>query len=349
MAQDSLSSKDVQDKLQVSPSPHIRARKTVKWTMNQVLISMIPPTIAAIFFFGWWVIVQMFAAVATALVSEYLFQKLTYQKVTIDDRSAAVTGSLVGLSFPVTSPLWVVIVSSAFAIIVVKQWNGGLGRNYLNPAVTARVTAKALFTPFFANWVLPGGLLSGPYGGADAISSATPLEYIGQGARTVADAVPSLWELFLGVNLGGNIGETSKLAILIGFLYLIFRRVINPKVPLLFVGSAMLVAVFWSSFDIHFAMVHALSGTLIFAATYMATDYSSGSLTPEGKTVFAIAGGALTMVLRLAFNFPGGVGISIIIMNICAPFIDSKLMPRIYGHRTRPDVKFDRQKYSKPK
>jgi len=349
MAEASYSPKDVQDKLSTGPSPHIRTPRSVEWVMTQVLIALLPPAIAATFFFGWWVIVQLLVANLTAVLSEYAWQKLTNQKVTIGDRSSLVTGTLVGLSFPVVTPLWLIIFAAAFAIIVVKQWNGGLGRNYLNPAVTARVVSKAFFTPFFANWILPNGFLSGAYGGTDAVTVATPLEYIGDGATAVAEQVPGLWDLFLGVNLGGNIGETSKMAVLIGLLYLVFRRVINPKIPILFMGTATLVAGFWSGFDLQFMMVHLLSGTLFFGATYMATDYSSGALTPQGKTIFSILGGFLTMFFRLAFNFPGGFGFSIIIMNILAPFIDSKLMPRIYGHSKRPKEWLDRQAIKKPK
>lgn len=344
----SIDMKKVQNKLQVGPSPHIRTRRTTKSIMIEMLIALVPPMIAAVYFFGWWVFIQLAVASGVAVLSEYVFQKMTHRKVTISDCSALVTGTLLGLSFPVTVPLWVVTVTSIFAIVVVKQWNaglgnGGIGRNYLNPAVTARVCAKIFFTPFFTDWILPTGFLGGPYGGVDAVSSSTPLEFIGHGAQSVSNQVPALRELFLGANLGGNIGETSKLAILVGMLYLIFRRIISPKIPLLFIGSTVLVMCFWGSFDLEFMLTHALTGTLFFGATYMATDYSSGALTPGGKTVFAIGGGVLTALLRIVFDYPGGLGIAIIIMNICAPFIDQKLMPRIYGHKKRPEVKFDRQ------
>lgn len=343
MTETSLDLKDIEKHLKTGASPHIRNSRTSKQVMTEVLIALIPPLIAALIFFGWWVLVQMAVAIGVAVLTEFLYQKATYKRVTISDRSAVVTGALIGLSFPVVTPLWLIVFASVFAILIVKQWNGGLGKNYLNPAVTARVVSKLLFTPFFANWILPNGLFAGPYGGADAVSTATPLEYISDGATRVAQEVPELWELFLGLNLGGNIGETSKLAILIGMLYLIFRRVINPKIPILFIGSAMLVAALWADFNFDFIMTHALSGTLFFGATYMATDYSSGALTPTGKTIFAICGGVLTAAIRIAFNYPGGFGIAIIIMNFCAPFIDRYTQPRIYGHTSRPATSLDRQ------
>lgn len=352
MAQ-TISMKDVQDHLKNSASPHVRNKRRSRDVMTEVIIALIPPIIAAVYFFGWWVFVQLTVSVGVCALAEFAYQKFSDRKVTLYDRSVIVTGLLMGLSFPISAPLWVVVCGSLIAVLIVKHWNfgigpGGLGRNYLNPALTARVLCKVLFTPFFANWILPGGFFSGPYGGygADAVTTSTPLEYLSRGATSVSHEVPELWELFMGFNLGGNIGETSKLAILIGMLYLIFRRVINPKIPFLFILSAVVVACFWSNFDLEFMLAHALSGTLFFAATYMATDYSSGALTPDGKTIFAIAGGALTMILRLTVGWPGAVGVAIVVMNIAAPFIDQKCMPRIYGHNKRPDVTFDRQSNS---
>ncbi|SFC27941.1 electron transport complex protein RnfD [Alkalibacterium subtropicum] len=334
---------DVKGKLRVGPSPHIRTARTSSWVMSQVMIAMIPPTIAATYFFGWWVLVMVAIGIVTAVASEYIYQKLTYKPITIHDNTAAVTGMLIGLSLPVTAPIWMIMFGSIFAIIIVKQMGGGVGKNYFNPAVAGRVAIKAFFTPWLANWVLPGGFFGSGYRGVDAVSTATPLEYLGDGAQTVAAEVPGLWDLFMGFNLGGNVGETSKLAILIGMLYLIFRRIINPKIPILYILTTTVVMGLWANFNFDFMMAHALTGTLFFAATYMATDYSSGSLTPEGKTVFAIGAGLLTAFFRIAFNYPGGVGFAILIMNALAPSIDSKLMPRIYGHKKRPAVKFNRQ------
>lgn len=334
---------DVKGKLRVGPSPHVRSKRTSAWVMDQVMIALVPPTIAATFFFGWWVLVMVAIGITTAVVSEYLYQKLTYKPIKIHDHSAAVTGMLIALSLPVTAPIWMIIFGAVFAIVIVKQFNGGIGRNYFNPAVAARVVIKVLFTPWLANWVLPGGLFGSGYRGVEAIASATPLEFIGNGAQVVPEQVPGIFDLFMGFNIGGNIGETSKFAILIGMLYLIFRRVINPKIPILYIFTTFLVMTLWSSFDFNFELTHILTGTLFFGATYMATDYSSGALTPEGKTVFAIGCGLLTAFFRITLDHPGGVGYSILIMNALAPYIDSKLMPRIYGHKSRPQTKFDRQ------
>lgn len=326
---------EIKGKLMKSASPHVRTRRTTPWIMNQVLIALMPPTAAAVYFFGYKVLLLVALGIITSVLSEYLYQRLTYRKVTISDKSAMVTGVLLGLSLPVSAPWWTVVIGSVFAIVIVKQLGGGIGRNRFNPALAARVMLKAFFSPWITNWVLPG---------PDAVSSATPLEYLGSGVKVVADVVPDLRELFLGINLGGNAGETSKLFILVGMIYLIVRRIINPKIPILYILTATLVTGFYSGFNFEFMMSHALSGTLFFAATYMATDYSSGALTPEGKTIFAVGAGLLTAFFRIAFTYPGGVGFAILIMNGLAPMIDQRFMPRIYGHKERPDVKFDRQK-----
>lgn len=320
--------------LSTSASPSTRSPRTTQWIMAQVLIALAPPAIAAVYFFGLPVIWMLALAITTSVVCEYLYEKILQHPITIGDLSAVVTGALMGLGLPSTAPWWSVVVGTAFAIIVVKQIGGGIGKNYFNPAVAGRVMLKIAFTPWITNWVLPG---------PDAIATATPLEFVGDGVKTVAGEVPGLLDLFLGRGLGGNVGETSKLAILIGMFYLIFRRVIHPKIPLLFIASTMLVAILYSDFNFDFMMVHGLSGTLFFGAVYMATDYSSGALTPAGKTVFAIGCGVLTAVIRIGFDYPGGVGIAILIMNGLAPLIDNKLMPRIYGHLKRPAVKFNRQ------
>lgn len=321
-------------KMKLGASPHVRTPRTTAQIMTEVLIALIFPTAGAVYFFGPKVLLLIALGMGTSMLSEYLYQKWTYKKSTIGDRSALVTGALLGLSLPVSAPWWSVMVGSVFAIVVVKQLGGGIGKNVFNPAVAARVMLKAFFSPWITNWVLPG---------PDVVSTATPLEFIGGGATFVPDVVPGLQDLFLGFNLGGNAGETSKALILLGMLYLIFRRIIHPKIPVLYILSTTVVIGFYSSFNFEFMMTHALSGTLFFGATYMATDYSSGALTPEGKTVFAVGAGVLTALFRIIFTYPGGVGFAILIMNALAPRLDQLFMPRIYGHEGRPKVKFNRQ------
>lgn len=315
------------EKLSQSASPHLRVKHSSAWIMQQVLIALLIPTAAATYFFGLRVLLMVAVGVAASVGFEYLFQKLKKRTITIQDNSAAVTGMLIGLSLPVTAPFWTIILGSAFAILIIKQLPGGIGRNGVNPAVAARVMLKVFFTPWVTNWVTPG---------PDVISTATPLQSIGNFAQDVSAEVPGLMDLFLGVGLGGNVGETSKLAILLAMGFLIYRKIINPKIPLLFILTVAVIASIYGNFDVTYMMTHVLSGTLIFAATFMATDYSSGPLTPEGKTVFAIGCGILTIGIRILFNFPGGVGFAILIMNVSVPLIDKYLAPRIYGHKRRP-------------
>lgn len=310
-------------------SPHLFVKRNSAWIMQQVIIALLFPTVAAVYFFGWRVLLMIAVGVISCVGFEYLFQRWKKQEITIKDYSAAVTGMLLGLSLPVTAPLWSIVVGSAFAILIIKQLPGGIGRNMFNPAVGARVMLKVFFSPWITNWVTP------QTGGVDAVSTSTPLEFVGNFSQTVPAEVPDLFDLFLGVGLGGNVGETSKLAILIAMLYLIFRKIINAKIPILVVGTVAIITSIYGNFDFTYMMTHVLSGTLLFAATFMATDYSSGPLTPDGKTVFAIGIGLLTALMRIVFNFPGAIGIAILVMNALVPVIDKHLSPRIYGHKQR--------------
>lgn len=325
-------------KLQNSMNPQIRTKRTTDWIMKQVLIATLPAWGASIYFFGWMAFVNVMIALLSAVLFEATYQYLTHQPITIRDHSSMVTGVLMGLALPVTAPWWSLILGSFIAIVIVKHFIGkGLGKNRLNPAVTSRVLLKVFLTPWITNWVLPG---------VDAISSPTPLTYIGNGVTSVPTQVglPSLMDLFLGVNLGGNIGETSKLAILIGCAYLVFRGVINIKIPLLYVLSTVVMMGLFSNINLDFMMMHMLTGTLMFAAVFMATDYSSGALTPDGQTIFAIGCGVITAFFRFFFDFPGGVGFAIIIMNLLAPTLDKYFAPRIYGYKKRMKVEFNRQR-----
>ncbi|PXW93075.1 electron transport complex protein RnfD [Streptohalobacillus salinus] len=315
--------------LSTTASPHLFSRRKSDWIMQQVIIALVFPTIAATYFFGFRVLLMVLVGVVSSVFFEYAYQKYRNIPSTISDYSAVVTGMLIGLSLPVTAPLWTIVIGTAFAILIIKQLPGGIGRNALNPAVAARVMLKVFFTPWITDWVTPG---------ADAVSTATPLEYIGHFSKSVSAEVPNLMQLFFGFELGGNVGETSKFAIILGLIYLVVRGIINFKIPLLYVVTVAVVTGLYSSFDLTYMMTHVLSGTLIFAATYMATDYSSGPLTPDGKTLFAIGLGVLTALFRILFNFPGGVGFAILIMNALTPVIDRYLAPRIYGHKKRPKV-----------
>ncbi|SEO41149.1 electron transport complex protein RnfD [Amphibacillus marinus] len=322
----------MQEKLLNTPAPHLYSKRKSSWIMQQVMIALVFPTIAAIYFFGWHVLVMVALGIGSSVAFEYLYQKWKGIDITISDYSAALTGMLIGLSLPVTAPWWSIIVGSAFAILIVKQLPGGIGRNAFNPAVAARVMLKVFFTPWITNWVTPQ---------PDVVSTATPLQYIGNFSRAVPEHMghgefPGLWDLFLGIGLGGNVGETSKLAILLGLIYLVGRGIIGLKIPVIYVTAFAAIMSIYGNFSFTYMITHVLSGTLLFGAVYMATDYSSGALTPDGKKVFALGCAILTALIRIVFNFPGGVGIAILIMNGFAPLIDKHFASRIYGHKKRP-------------
>ncbi|MGX7245132.1 RnfABCDGE type electron transport complex subunit D [Enterococcus quebecensis] len=302
--------------------PHIREKWTSQWIMQQVLIALIFPTIAATYFFGLQSLIMILVSIFACVGLEFSFQKIFHKKVTINDYSAVITGWLLALSLPVTAPLWTLLVGDFIAIIVVKQFTGGIGRNWLNPAVAARVLLKLFFSPWITNWVTPQ---------PDVVATATPLAGLGNFARDVSSTTPDLFDLFMGIGLGGPIGETSKFALLLSAIYLIARKIINPLIPVLTLGSFYVAILLYSSFNFAFANAHLLSGALIFAAVFMVTDYTTSPLTDKGKYIFAIGCGVLAVVLRISLDLPGGIGVAILVMNLLTPLINKYTVSRIYG------------------
>lgn len=304
-------------------SPHIFSTRDSTWIMNQVIIALLFPALIATYLFGLKVIGMLLFSVSMCLIFEYSYQKLMRKEQTLHDHSAVITGMLLALSLPVTAPYWTLLVGDFIAIVVVKQLFGGIGNNILNPAVTARVMMKLFLSPWITNWVLPG---------PDVVSTATPLESIGNFATKVPQGIPDLPELFLGMHLGGPVGETSKFVLLFAGLYLAWKKVIHPIIPLLYITSFSFVIYLYSFFNLEFTLTHVFSGTLLFAAIFMITDYTSTPLTIKGKIIFAISCGLLTALIRLFFPFlDGGVGVAIIVMNLMTPTINKFTHPRMYG------------------
>ena len=304
-------------------SPFLRTPASTRGIMMDVLIALLPVSVMAVVQFGIKSLVMMLLGITSAVLFEFLYQRFTGKRITIRDLSAAVTGLLVALSYPVTAPLWIIVLGSFIAIVVIKQLSGGIGKNHLNPAVFSRVLIKILFTPIITRWVLPG---------PDLVSTATPLEFIGNGQTAIAQGAPEMNALFFGA-IGGGIGETVKWAIILGGLYLVFRRVISLKIPLATLAGLFFMGMLFGKSSLEFATYHVLSGTAMFAAVFMVTDYSSGPLNHRARVYYGLSIGILTGMIRYLFALPGGIGVAILIMNILAPIYDAWFTPRVFGHK----------------
>ena len=291
----------------LSSSPHIHTRDSSRRIMLDVIIALLPAAIAGVIIFGAKALGVIAACVITAVVSEALFNLVVHKQQTVGDLSAVVTGLLLALNLSTNVAIWQCVVGSAFAIVVVKCLFGGLGKNFANPAITGRVFMLLAFS------TVAGGAKPAV---VELVSSATPLELLAQGSENA----PSLMELFLGLH-GGAIGETCCLALLLGFAWLLFRRVIKWHVPVIFIGTVfVLYLVFTGSFQM--ALAEILAGGLFIGAIFMATDYVTSPITLKGKMVFALGCGLVTFIIRYFCAYPEGVSFSILAMNILTPYIE---------------------------
>ena len=292
----------------VSVNPHIYAKDTTQTIMRDVLIALFPAVIASIVFFGVRALLVEVVCVAVAMACEWAFEKITHKPITIMDLSAAVTGLILALNLPVDIPVWQAMFGSFVAIIVVKQFFGGIGQNFANPAITARVIMLVAFSGAMTTWHNPA------FAGfaADATTAATPLAVLGGGSGQL----PTLLQMFLGAR-GGSMGETSCLALLIGGAYLIYRRVISWHTPVAFIGTVLVLTALLGKDPLYQVM----AGGLFIGAFFMATDYTTSPPTPKGKLIFGLGCGLITVLIRVWGNYPEGVSFSILLMNILNPYI----------------------------
>ena len=301
--------------LKLSVSPHIHSGRSTAGIMRDVLIALLPATAAGVVIFG----LSSLAVIAACLVScvgfEFLYNLLLKKEQTVGDLSAAVTGLLLALNLPATTPVWQCVVGSFFAIVIVKCLFGGIGKNLVNPAITARVFMLVAFSSV-ASPAMPAI--------ADTVSGATPL------SADIPGTGATLSEMFLGT-IGGAIGETCKAALLIGFVYLLVRRVITWHVPVAYIGSVFLLSLCYSGFDLTAALALTLSGGLFIGAIFMATDYVTSPATSMGKIIFGIGAGLLTFLIRHFGQYPEGVSFAILTMNILSPYIDELTRYRVLG------------------
>ncbi len=304
--------------MKMSLSPHIRGKRTTTGIMLDVLTALLPTAAAGVYIFGAGTLLTIAVSVAAAMASEALWQCIAKKPVRVGDLSAAVTGLLLALSLPPGAPWWLALIGSAFAIIIVKQLFGGIGDNFLNPALTARALLLASWPVAMTAYTLPTF-----FSGADAVSSATPLAG-GEGV---------LMDMFLG-NMPGCTGEVCKAAILLGFVYLLLRRVISWRIPVIYMGVFTLLMWAIGGFKPDASAIEALlGGSVMFGAVFMATDYTTSPMTKTGQAIYAAGCGILGALIRSFSSYPEGTTFAILLMNIATPLIDRYIKPRVYGTR----------------
>ncbi|MDF2566959.1 MAG: electron transport complex, RnfABCDGE type, subunit [Oscillospiraceae bacterium] len=304
--------------LAVAPSPHIRSNHTTTSIMLDVIIALTPALIASVIIFGIQALIVVLACVLSCVVFEYLSRKIMKRVNTISDLSAVVTGILLAFNLPVTIPIWIAVMGSFIAIVIVKQIFGGIGQNFANPAITARIILFVSFSSHMTTWAQPFYYQNS---GVDVITGATSLTLLSE-----PDKLPSLIDMFLGIR-GGCLGETSTIALLIGGVYLVMKKVISPVTPIAFIGTVFLLSAIMDSNPIYQLM----SGGLMIGAIFMATDYSTTPITQKGKMIFGLGCGLITIIIRQFGAYPEGVSFSILLMNILTPYIDKATKIRPFG------------------
>ena len=307
----------------VSSPPHLYGADTIETRMRDVLIALAPAFLLALYRYGIPAFYTTAITVISAVFAEYLFQKIMGKTVTINDYSAAITGVLLAFNLPPNVPLWMPVIGSFFAIIVVKQLFGGLGSNFITPALAARALLLASFPVHMTKWTLP----------PDAITGATYLAMI-KVNPSFSPGISDYTALLFG-KVGGCIGETSAAALIIGAAYLLIRRIINWRIPVFYIGSFTVFALIFGRTGFFSGaeniLFEILNGGLLLGAFFMATDYATSPITPNGKIVMGIGCGFLTVVIRFFGGYPEGVSYAIIIMNCFVPLIDKYVRPRVYG------------------
>ena len=313
-------------KLVVTASPHIHDGSSTNRIMIDVIIALVPALIAATIFFGPVVLLLTTVTISAAVLVEWVFLRIMKRDTSnIFDLTAVITALIMVLGIPSNTPLWISVVGVSVAIIVVKQLFGGVGRNLFNPALIGHIVVMMLVV-YGAGYPLAMSWLDSPnYLGVDAVTSATPLQLLADGILP-----PNLGELFLGVH-AGVMGETSILALLIGGGYLIWRRVISPIIPLAYIGTTILIITLAGQDP----LIHLLSGSLVFVAIFMATDYVTSPINKNGKILFGIGCGLITALIRLYGDTTEGVTIALLVMNLLVSFIDRLMLPKAFGYKKR--------------
>ena len=319
------------NKLLVSPSPHLHTKTSTKSLMRDVVIAMIPAVIVSVLFYGWAELLVLGVSVASCVLLEYLITKYLLNKpCTVCDMSAVVTGILLALNLPATTPWWVVFIGAVVAIGVAKMTFGGLGQNLFNPAIVGRVFLLISFPTYMTNWAKPNGFIS--TAAVDAFTGATPLGLAKEGGVAAVEGLDYMDMLFC--NIGGSAGELSALAILVGFVYLLARRVIKPYITLsIFAPVAVFSGIFWAVNPAEFTgpVFNLLTGGVLLGAVFMATDYVTSPMSNVGGIIFGVGIGLITMLVRYFGAYPEGMSFAILIMNAVVPLINKWCHTKKFG------------------
>ncbi len=307
----------LEEKLVVSSSPHQRTTMSVEKIMFYVIAALLPAVAAAVYFFGIYALAIMAVGIIAAVLTEAIIMRFVLKREqSIQDGSAALTGLLLAMCLPPTMPLWTVAIGSAFAVGVGKMAFGGIGCNIFNPAHVGRAFLLAAYPAYMTSWIWPKTSTA-----VDALTSATPLA-----ALKLQGVTTPYWDLFIG-NVGGSLGETSAVALLVGGIFLIYMKIIDWRIPATYLGTVIILSFVLGQDPIF----HLLAGGLMIGAFFMATDYVTSPVTPKGRIIFGVGCGLLTVLIRLYGGYPEGVCYSILLMNACVPLIDRYTVPRVYG------------------
>lgn len=318
------------DKLIVSPSPHLHTKTSTKSLMRDVVIALLPAVVVSVLFYGWAELLVLGVSVASCVLLEYLITRYMLKKAcTVGDMSAVVTGILLALNLPATTPWWIVLIGSIVAIGVAKMTFGGLGQNVFNPALVGRVFLLISFPAQMTDWTRPQGFIGT---GVDALSGATPLGLAKEGGVAAIESLDYLDMLFL--NIGGSAGELSAIALIIGFIYLLVRRVIKPYITLSIIATvAIFSGIFWAVNPAEYTdpLFNILTGGLLLGSIFMATDYVTSPMSNVGGIIFGVGIGLITMLIRYFGAYPEGMSFAILIMNSVVPLLNKWFHSKKYG------------------
>lgn len=329
----------------VSPSPHLHARQSTRSLMGDVLVALAPAVVVSVLFYGWNALMILAVSVGACILCEWLINKYMFRRPdTVGDLSAVVTGVLLALNLPPAAPWWIPVVGAIAAIGIAKMTFGGLGQNLFNPALVGRVILLLSFPVIMTDWTIPGGSWGIFGAAADATSGATPLGMAKEGLLA-GQTLPEIfaandfsWKQMFFISAGGSAGEISAMALILGFVYLLCRRVIKATIPLTVVATVAVVTGIFSAVspDIYTGPVfNIFSGGLLLGAIFMATDYVTSPMTTSGQVIFAIGIGLITVAIRYFGSYPEGVSFAILIMNCTVPLLNKYCKPARFGKEVK--------------